>query len=169
MPWEHTKTKKMAIETEKKFLLKNDLWRQNAFKAVCLIQGYLKNDKTGVVRIRTAGTKGYITVKGITCKASRLEFEYEIPLKDAQDMLKRLCAPPLVKKKRHFIDDKKGVLWTVDEFSGENQGLILAEIELETIDQPFEKPEWLGREVTEDPRYFNSNLIKHPYDGKWDR
>ncbi|MFO7883482.1 MAG: CYTH domain-containing protein [Desulfobacteraceae bacterium] len=155
----------MAIETEKKFLLRSDLWRQKAFKAEFITQGYLKNDKTGVVRIRTAGSKGYITVKGITCRASRLEYEYEIPLNDAQDMLNLLCAPPLVEKKRHFIKHKD-FQWTVDEFSGENNGLILAEIELETKDQPFEKPEWLGREVTEDPRYFNSNLIEYPY-GKW--
>ncbi|MEA1967434.1 MAG: CYTH domain-containing protein [Thermodesulfobacteriota bacterium] len=155
----------MGIEIEKKFLLKNDLWRTTGADVVLFKQGYLNNSENGVVRIRSAGTRGFITVKGKTCNASRLEYEYEIPLKDAEEMLDLLCEKPLIEKNRFFIDHK-GFQWVVDEFSGKNKGLILAEIELLAKDQPFEKPGWIGREVTDDPRYFNSNLIKNPW-GKW--
>jgi adenylate cyclase len=115
-----------------------------------------------VVRIRIFGKKAFITIKGITVGATRTEFEYEIPAKDAEILLNELCLKPTIKKYRYRIP-YKGFIWEVDEFLGENKGLIMAEIELESEDQAFEIPEWIGKEVTHDPRYFNSNLIEHPY------
>jgi CYTH domain-containing protein len=103
-----------------------------------------------------------LTVKGITTGASRPEYEYEIPVTDADEMLDELCERYLIEKKRYKIE-YKGFIWEVDEFFGENQGLIVAEVELENEDQSYEKPEWIGDEVTGDPKYFNSNLVKDPY------
>ncbi|MFO7751159.1 MAG: CYTH domain-containing protein [Desulfobacteraceae bacterium] len=152
----------MGIEIERKFLLKNDQWRTRRDEPLLLRQGYIQNSRSGVVRIRTAGTRGFITVKGETRLASRLEYEYEIPLEDAGEMLEILCEKPLIEKKRFSIEHR-GFHWVIDEFSGENQGLVVAELELTWEDQPFEVPPWLGREVTCDPKYLNANLIKKPY------
>ena len=113
-------------------------------------------------RQHTSNDKGFLTIKGITTGATRLEYEYEVPLRDADDMLNELCEIPLIEKNRYKIK-YKGLIWEVDEFFGENQGLIFAEVELETEDQQYEKPEWIGEEVTGDPKYFNSNLIQNPY------
>jgi CYTH domain-containing protein len=113
------------------------------------------------VRVRTIDDRGYLTIKGITVGASRMEFEYEIPRQDADTML-GICEKPLIEKNRSKVEHG-GFVWEVDEFFGENQGLIVAEIELESEDQYFSKPDWVGAEVTGDPRYFNSNLIKNPY------
>jgi len=152
----------MGIEIERKFLVKDNSWLDllNG-KGVAIRQGYLSNCPESVVRIRVAGEKGFITVKGKNCNLSRLEFEYEIPFQDAIDML-ALCLTPLVEKVRYQLNFM-GFEWCVDKFEGMNQGLIIAEIELETEIQPFEKPPWAGDEVTADPRYFNSNLINHPF------
>ncbi|MBI9088701.1 MAG: CYTH domain-containing protein [Desulfobacterium sp.] len=152
----------MGIEIERKFLLKNDAWKKSDAKPLVLKQGYIKNSKESVVRIRTSGSTGFITVKGRTRNAKRLEYEYEIPVKDAEEMLDKLCDKPLVEKKRYTIDHG-GFQWSVDQFLGANLGLVVAEIELETEEQAFEPPSWIGKEVTEDPRYFNSNLIASPY------
>lgn len=151
----------MAIETERKFLLKNDSWRVAGIKGVFLKQGYLKNSPESVVRVRLAGETGYITVKGTTCNASRLEFEYTIPAVDAEEMLEKLCEKPLIEKTRYMVR-VNGFEWSIDEFSGQNQGLVIAEIELATRDQVFTYPAWIGTEVTDDPRYFNSSLVAHP-------
>jgi CYTH domain-containing protein len=115
--------------------------------------------------VRTINDKGFLTVKGINRGATRAEYEYEIPEADVKDMLDDLCEKPLIEKNRYKIEHG-GVTWEVDEFFGENQGLIVAEVELESEGQSFEKPGWIGEEVTGDPRFFNSNLIKNPYT-KW--
>jgi CYTH domain-containing protein len=117
------------------------------------------------VRIRTIDTKAFLTIKGITVGATRSEYEYEIPLADCTAMLDALAERPIIEKKRYKIPHG-GMTWEVDEFFGDNAGLVVAEVELTSEDQTFEKPDWIGQEVTGDPRYFNSNLIKHPYT-KW--
>ena len=151
----------MGKEIERKFLVKNDSFRSLA-KGTNYRQGYLNSAKERVVRVRIIDDKGFLTIKGITTGATRLEYEYEVPLKDADAMLNELCEKPLIEKNRYKID-YEGFVWEVDEFLGENQGLICAEVELETEDQSYEKPEWIGEEVTGDPKYFNSNLIHNPY------
>jgi len=149
----------MAKEIERKFLVKEETWRQA--KRTQYRQGYLNSAKERIVRVRTIDDKGYLTIKGLTVGASRMEFEYEIPRQDA-DALLDICEKPLIEKNRYKIKHG-GFVWEVDEFLGENQGLIVAEIELQSEDQYFSKPDWVGPEVTADPRYFNSNLIKNPY------
>jgi len=150
----------MALEIERKFLVNNGTWRKE--QGVMYRQGYLNSVKERTVRVRIIGDKGYLTVKGISRGAVRAEYEYEIPGVEAEAMLDDLCEKPLIEKMRCKIA-YKGFVWEVDEFCGENQGLIVAEVELESEDQKFEKPEWIGEEVTGDPRYFNANLIHHPY------
>ena len=153
----------MTKEIERKFLVKEGSWRTE--KGTRYRQGYLSSVKERIVRVRTIEDEGYLTIKGITVGASRMEFEYQIPRQEANILLDKLCERPLIEKNRFKV--KKGdIVWEVDEFFGENQGLIVAEVELESEDQEFSKPEWIGEEVTGDPRYFNSNLIKNPYT-KW--
>ena len=154
----------MAREIERKFLVKGDGWR-NLASGVVYRQGYLNSAKERIVRVRTAGDKAFLTIKGITVGASRLEYEYEIPTSDCNVMLDTLAEKPLIEKKRYKILFD-GNTWEVDEFFGDNAGLIVAEVELHAEDQAFDKPEWVGEEVTGDPRYFNSNLVRHPY-RKW--
>lgn len=153
----------MALEIERKFLVKEGAWRDEP--GTEYRQGYLNSDKERTVRVRVVDDTGYLTVKGIPRGAVRVEYEYEIPGADAEAMLDDLCEKPLIHKTRYKIEFK-GFIWDVDEFFGENQGLILAEVELESEDQKFVKPEWVGEEVTGDPKYFNANLIHHPY-CKW--
>jgi len=154
----------MGTEIERKFLLIGDSWRSLA-TGTKYRQGYLNSTKERVVRVRTIDDDGFLTIKGITTGATRVEYEYKIPKKDATEMLDELCEKPIIEKNRYKIDFA-GFIWEVDEFFGENQGLIVAEVELESEDQAFEKPEWIGDEVTGDPKYFNSNLIVNPYT-KW--
>jgi adenylate cyclase len=151
----------MGTEIERKFLMKDDSWRSLA-TGTKYRQGYLNSTKERVVRVRTIDDKGFLTIKGITTGATRVEYEYEIPDAEATAMLDDLCEKPLIEKNRYKIA-LGGFTWEVDEFFGENQGLIVAEVELESEDQQFEKPEWIGEEVTGDPKYFNSNLIQNPY------
>src|SRR5688500_10113732 len=150
----------MGQEIERKFLIKGNDWPREKGKKYR--QGYLSLDKERTVRVRLAGDKGYLTIKGKNAGASRSEFEYEIPKEEAETLLDQLCLKPLIEKTRYKID-QDGLTWEIDEFSGENKGLILAEIELEREDQPFDKPAWLGQEVTDDPRYYNANLVQHPF------
>lgn len=154
----------MAKEIERKFLVEGDAWR--TAEGQVYRQGYLNTDKERTVRVRTIGEQGYLTVKGITRGATRAEFEYLIPVGEADQMLDSLCEKPLIEKKRYKVQNQ-GHLWEIDEFSGVNEGLILAEIELGSEDEPFARPPWLGEEVTDDPRYFNANLVDHPY-SEWD-
>lgn len=152
----------MATEIERKFLVCNDHWRTQ--HGVRYSQGYLNRDRERTVRVRIAGDRGFLTIKGRSVGASRAEFEYEIPLADAQEML-ALCDGPLVEKVRHLVPHA-GMTWEVDEFLGDNAGLVVAELELNSEDQPFERPDWLGEEVTSDPRYFNSTLATQPF-SRW--
>ena len=151
----------MGKEIERKFLVRDDSFRSLA-QGTRYRQGYLNSVKERVVRVRTIDDKGFLTIKGITTGATRAEYEYEIPVKEAEAMLDGLCEKPLIEKDRYKIAHK-GLIWEVDEFFGENQELILAEVELESEDQPYDKPDWITDEVTGDPKYFNSNLIQTPY------
>ena len=150
----------MGKEIERKYLVLGDSWRDLA-DGVLFRQGYLNSQKERVVRARTMGPKAALTIKGISVGATRLEFEYEIPFDDANSLLE-LCEQPLIEKTRYKIPFA-GLIWEVDEFHGVNEGLIVAECELESEDQAIEKPDWVGEEVTGDPRYFNSNLIANPF------
>lgn len=151
----------MGREIERKFLVKDDSWRKGAVgKLYC--QGYISRDEQRAVRVRIVEARGFLTIKGRHSERTRLEFEYEIPLADARELLDTLCHPPLIEKNRYRVD-YAGNTWEIDVFSGENAGLIVAEIELSREDQPFEMPPWAGREVTDDPRYLNTSLSKHPY------
>jgi CYTH domain-containing protein len=152
----------MATEIEKKFLVKEGIWRKQ--EGTKYRQGYLNSAKERIVRVRTVKDKGYLTIKGITVGASRMEFEYQIPHQEAEVLL-GICERPLIEKNRYVVKEG-GFVWEIDEFLGENRGLIVAEVELESEDQQFPRPDWVGEEVTGDPRYFNSNLIKNPYT-KW--
>ncbi|MEQ8191972.1 MAG: CYTH domain-containing protein [Candidatus Eremiobacterota bacterium] len=154
----------MGKEIEKKFLIKNDEWREGA-KGTKYRQGYLSTVKERTVRVRTIDDKGFLTIKGVNVGAVRAEYEYEIPAKDADEMLTDLCEKPLIEKNRYKIS-YKNLVWEIDEFFGDNNGLIVAEVELTDEDQSIDLPSWIGEEVTGDPKYFNSSLIKHPY-SKW--
>lgn len=149
----------MGIEIERKFLVSGDAWRNNS--GVLYRQGYLNRDKARTVRVRLAGDAAYLTVKGQSTGASRAEFEYPIPCADAVALL-ALCDGPLIEKTRYIVLHA-GMRWEVDEFAGDNAGLVVAELELASEDQAFEHPAWLGAEVTHNARYFNSNLATHPF------
>ena len=150
----------MGQEIERKFLVKGNDWPRQKGKKYR--QGYLTLDKERTVRVRLAGDKGYLTLKGKSKGPSRSEFEYEIPKEEAEILLDQLCLKPLIEKTRYKLE-QAGLTWEIDEFSGANKGLVVAEIELEREDQPFDKPAWLGQEVTDDPRYYNANLVQHPF------
>ena len=151
----------MGTEIERKFLVKDESFRSLA-KGTRYRQGYLNSTKERIVRVRTIDDEGFLTIKSITVGATRIEYEYKIPIEEAEVMLSELCERPLIEKNRYKINFE-GLIWEVDEFFGDNQGLILAEVELKSEDQEFKKPQWIGEEVTGDPKYFNSNLIKNPY------
>lgn len=151
----------MAKEIERKFLVVGDAWRELA-KGTMYRQGYLNSAKERTVRIRTIDEKAFLTVKGPTVGVTRMEFEYEINYDDCVAMLENLAEKPIIEKKRYKIA-QGDLTWEIDEFFGVNEGLIVAEIELPSEDTPFEKPHWIGEEVSGDPRYFNSNLVKHPF------
>lgn len=151
----------MAKEIERKFLVKNTDWKKYAF-GILYKQGYLSTVKERTVRVRIVGENAFLTIKGATTGISRSEFEYQIPLQDANIMLDELCEKPLIEKYRYKIVEE-GTVWEIDEFLGENAGLIIAEVELANEEQDFVKPSWLGIEVSNDLRYFNANLVTHPY------
>ena len=151
----------MSVEIERKFLVKGNEWRQLA-QAVNYKQGYISTEKEHTVRVRTIESQAYLTIKGKSVGATRLEFEYEIPLNDANELLNNLCHKPFIDKNRYKIQ-YKDLTWEVDEFFGENEGLILAEVELHDENQKIEIPDWIGIEVTGEPKYYNANLISNPY------
>lgn len=151
----------MALEIERKFLVTGDQWRSMA-PGVRYSQGYLPTRDQVTVRVRLAGDQGYLTIKGPTHGTTRVEFEYPIPAAEAQELLTTLCQPPLIEKTRYKIP-LGDLVWEVDEFSGDNQGLILAEVELTQENQTLELPDWIGEEVSHDPRYFNANLAQYPF------
>ncbi|OQX72708.1 MAG: adenylate cyclase [Campylobacteraceae bacterium 4484_4] len=150
----------MATETERKFLLKDDSWPKE--NGVLYMQGYLSTDPERVVRVRVAGEKGYLTIKGKSRGISRLEFEYEIPREDALQMLEKLALKPIISKYRYKVP-YRGFVWEIDRFLGENEGLVIAEVELEDPSQIPPLPPWVGKEVTGDERYYNASLISRPY------
>jgi CYTH domain-containing protein len=156
----------MKQEIERKFLVTGDGWRAAAGRGEICCQGYITaSPSSATVRVRLLGEKGFLTIKGPAQGISRPEMEYEIPVFDAEYMLENLCGDRMISKVRYILM-YKGLRWEVDEFHGRNQGLILAEIELESEDQPFEKPEWLGAEVSLDRRYTNAALARHPF-ARW--
>ncbi|HEY8402598.1 MAG TPA: CYTH domain-containing protein [Cytophagaceae bacterium] len=151
----------MAIEIERKFLVLNDTYKSKGEKSYYK-QGYLVSDETKTVRVRIADEKAYLTIKSKPVGTARAEYDYEIPVSDAQYMLDHLCEKPLVEKYRYKLQ-VQDLVWEVDEFLGDNEGLVVAEVELSREDQAIELPEWVGREVTGEVRYYNSQLIKKPY------
>lgn len=152
----------MALEVEHKFLLANNDWRQQIMHSEVFKQGYLSSQPTSSIRVRICEHRAWLNIKSATIGTHRHEYEYEIPLADAEEILSHLCNKPLIEKTRHYVRHRDN-LWEIDEFEGANQGLIVAEIELDEIGQSFDKPEWLGIEVTDDLRYYNNNLALHPY------
>ena len=154
----------MGREIERKFLVIGDDWRQRA-TATTIRQGYLCSLAERSVRVRVAGDRGTLTIKGMAIGATRAEYEYEIPLGDAEELLNGLCERPLIEKTRYLVENE-GDTWEVDVFAGDNAGLTVAEIELEDEGQKVVLPRWIGEEVTGDPRYLNANLFKHPF-SRW--
>lgn len=155
----------MGLEIERKFLLKNDSWRDKVSTSMLIRQGYLAPLDTSSVRVRIEDDKANINIKSAQLGIKRMEYEYAIPMDDALEMLEQLCRKPQVHKTRHIVVVDAHV-WEIDEFYDENQGLIVAEIELDDENEDFVKPDWLGEEVSHDPRYYNVSLIKNPYN-KW--
>jgi len=149
----------MGIEIERKFLVDGQAWREAPGQAYA--QGYLNRDKQRTVRVRIVEDRAWITIKGASAGATRAEFEYAIPVADAQALL-QMSDGPIVRKIRRKLEHA-GHTWEIDEFQGDNAGLVVAEIELRAEDEAFERPGWLGAEVTDDPHYFNSNLAAAPY------
>ncbi len=148
-------------EIERKFLVTDLGWKQKG-QGRRFRQAYLSTDKQRVVRVRVVDDDAWLTIKGQTSGITRLEFEYAIPVEDAEHMLESLCHQPVIDKTRYLLKHGDHT-WEIDEFHGANEGLVVAEIELDSEEEHFERPEWLGEEVSGDPRYFNSNLIAHPY------
>lgn len=152
----------MATEIERKFLIVNDSWREQVTQEKNIRQGYFASAGKASLRIRISGDSANLNIKSATLDVTRLEYEIPIALSDAKEMLENLCERPFIEKVRYLVPFGDHV-WEVDEFSGDNQGLLVAEIELSSADENFEKPDWLGEEVSDDERYYNVCLVKHPY------
>ena len=154
----------MAQEIERKFLVLNDSYKRESFSHSRIQQGYITSERGRTVRIRIRDEKAYITIKGPSLNGglSRYEFEQEIPMDDARQLM-ALCEPGIIDKTRWLVPAADGHVWEVDEFHGDNEGLVVAEVELGAEDEPFGRPAWVGAEVTGDRRYYNSMLIKCPY------
>lgn len=153
----------MGTEIERKFLVRGSGWQTDAPQRI--VQGYLNRDKARTVRVRIAGAEAFLTIKGVTTGATRAEFEYPIPLADAEALL-ALCDGPLIDKLRHRVTHG-GLLWEIDQFLGDNAGLVVAEVELASEGQTVTLPPWVTEEVTTDSRYYNSSLATHPFN-RWD-
>lgn len=153
-----------TIEIERRFLLKNNNWRKQISHTQILHQGYLSVEKERTIRVRIIGNQAWLTLKGHISDLVRSEFEYEIPLADAQAILQTMCPFKVEKQRHHVLID--GFLFEIDEFSGENAPLILAELELPDEHSDYPQPEWLGEEITADGRFTNAYLSRHPY-GTW--
>lgn len=152
------------LEIERKFLVKNNGW-QKGVKGVKYQQGYLSTDSSRTVRVRLEGKLGKLTIKGKKIGIAGDEFEYDIPVNDAKYLLDNLCEKPTIKKTRYRVHFKN-LIWEVDVFEGENKGLVIAEVELNRADQKFKIPSWIGKEVTQDRRFRNANLVANPF-SKW--
>ncbi len=151
----------MGVEIERKFLLASDAWRAAVERSERMDQGYLGGERASV-RVRIAGSGAFLNIKSQQRGTTRLEFEYPLPLDDARQMLDALAMPGRIAKQRHYVSHA-GHLWEIDEFEAENAGLVVAEIELASEDERFERPDWLGKEVTDDLRYYNAALAQQPY------
>lgn len=152
----------MALEIEHKFLLNNHNWRNEYYQSIAYKQGYLFSDKTRSIRIRTSNDTAWLNIKSATIGSSRQEYEYEIPLAEGLEILNNLCHKPFIEKIRYLVKHQQHI-WEIDVFSGDNEGLIVAEIELSEIGESFAKPEWIGKEVTDELRYYNNCLVNNPY------
>lgn len=152
----------MAIEIERKFLLKDNSWRDEASDPVRYRQGYLTGSDKSSVRVRIQGDKAYLNIKSATLGITRQEYEYAIPIDEAEKILDDLCNKPLIEKDRYLVQ-RGDHEWEIDEFLGDNEGLIIAEVELQSENEIFEKPSWLAEEVSDDQRYYNVCLVTHPY------
>lgn len=152
----------MGVEIERKFLVKDASWREAVTHSVRYQQGYLSRSAASAIRVRTDGERAYLNVKSTTDGITRLEFEYPIPLADAEALLARVALRPVIVKTRHYLDFA-GRRWEIDVFEAENAGLVVAEVELEAADAPVALPPWAGLEVSSDPRYYNSSLSERPY------
>lgn len=152
----------MPVEIERKFLVRDERWRDAADGGVHFRQGYLIGARQASVRVRIEGARANLNIKGATLGVRRQEFEYAIPLEEANELLDTLCEKPLIEKTRYTLRYGAHV-WEIDLFEGDNAGLVVAEIELADEDELFERPAWLGDEVSGDPRYYNVSLVKHPY------
>ena len=151
----------MALEIERKYLI--DLEKIGTLEnGIRIKQGYLSTNKDAVVRVRVKNDKAYLTIKGSNSRITRLEFEYEIPLNEANEMLEKLCQKPVIDKTRYLINYENHT-WEVDVFYGDNEGLVVAEVELSSEDEHINLPIWVKEEVSHDDRYFNSNLMKFPF------
>jgi adenylate cyclase len=152
----------MAIEIERKFLLRDPSWRAGVERSTLLRQGYLANNTRCSVRVRVAGQSAWLSVKAMTAGLARAEFEYPVPVVDAAHLLEQLCERPFVEKWRHIVS-WRGHTWEIDEFLGDNLGLVVAEVELGSIDEQPVLPPWIGREVTDDVRFYNFSLASRPW------
>ena len=152
----------MATEIERKFLVVSDTWRAHVSSETRYVQGYLSTRASASVRVRIGGDRAFLNIKSGRSAVRRLEYEYPIPVADAREILEDVIELPVIDKTRYEVRHG-GHLWEVDVFEGANAGLVVAEVELESEDEPFERPEWVGAEVSEDPRYLNINLVHHPY------
>ena len=157
----------MGVEIERKFLVVDDSWRESASAGMRYRQGYLSTDPSNSVRVRVCGDKAWLNVKSAATGVTRREYEYEIPAADAHGILEELCVKPLIEKTR-FIVEHDGRSWEIDVFEGDNAGLVVAEIELESAGEVFTRPEWAGEDVSGDIRYYNQRLVEHPY-SSWAR
>lgn len=152
----------MATEIERKYLILNDGWRDQADEGIQITQGYMGGNDKSSIRIRINGDSANLNIKSKTLGMLRSEYEYAIPLEDAREMLTTLCDRPYIDKTRFHVSHE-GHLWEIDVFAGENEGLIVAELELDSADEAYNLPDWIGKEVTEEPRYYNICLVTHPY------
>lgn len=152
----------MAKEIERKFLVINDNWRKDVIRSNHYIQGYFTTNASCSIRVRISGDKADLNIKSATLGITRTEYEYPLPPEDAKEMLEHLCNKPLLEKTRHYVPYHDHE-WEIDVFSGENEGLIVAEIELDSTDEKFSLPGWVGKEVSDDPRYYNVCLVTRPY------
>lgn len=152
----------MATEIERKFLVTSDDWRNQAAEKKTIRQGYFGPASKASIRIRISDNSANINIKSATLEVTRREYEIPVPLADAEEMLDNLCERPFIEKIRHLVPVGNHV-WEVDEFFGDNEGLVVAEIELSSADESFDKPSWLGKEVSSDKRYYNVCLVKHPF------
>ena len=152
----------MGIEIERKYLVTNDTWQQNADEGIYMIQGYMSSNDKSSVRIRANGDTANLNIKSKTIGAQRSEYDYAIPVAEAMEILETLCDKPFIVKTRYHVGFRDKT-WEIDVFAGENQGLIVAEVELNSVNENFSLPDWVGKEVTKESRYYNICLISNPY------